>query len=289
MLTLKNMLGPTFIGSFLLLAGCGELEETTKNTVNDLEDVVQSELTKDEPHVLTVKDGSLDDYPDITIDEAFNAFFSSPTWEYFLSEEDEDIVEFTGGFMYEDVDAEATIQFQLHEDDRFEIVYTAFNDLPQNEFYSNGLLISIFEGEDLENPESSNYEVAVASEIGTPFQIGATLDELTSYYGDPSYDDYYMGGRLVVFNDEDGYFFDEETEIVYGFMISNPDIDILGTYIGMTPEEISAILSDPVDSYFDDIEGQDYVNIYYHENYNISYSSEEENGPTSSVIIMSEE
>lgn len=284
---LKNMVGPTLIGSFLLLAGCGELEESTKDAVENLEDVVQSEMTKDDPHVLTVKEGTLDEYPDITIDEAFTDFFASPTWEYFVSEDDEDIVEFTGGFLYEDVDAEATIQFQLHENERFEIVYTAFNDLPQNTLYTNGLLMSIFEGEELDVPESSTDEAAAVPELGTPFPIGTTLDELTSSYGNPSYDDYYMGGRLVVFNEEDGYFLDD-TETVIGFMLYNPDIDIFGTYVGMTPAEVSAILSEPADSYFDDVEGQGFVNTYFYEDYSISYSSEEENGPTTNVIIMGE-
>ena len=286
MLMFKKMVAPTLVGLFLMLTGCGELEETTKNAGEDLVDVVQSELTKDDPKVVTVKEGALDEYPEITIDAAFTEYFSSPTWKYFLSEDNEDIVEFTGGFLYEEVDAEATIQFQLLEDDSFEIVYVAFNDLPQNDLYTNGLITSIFEGEDIETLPD---EVADASGIGTPFQIGDSLAEIMSYYGDPSYDAYYTGGRLVVFNDEDGYFYEEETETVNGFMIGNPDIEIFGTYIGMTPKEINAILLEPAVSYFDDTEGQDFVNTYYHENYSISFSSAEENGPTTSVIIMRQE
>ena len=36
------------------------------------------------------------------------------------------------------------------------------------------------------------------NELGTRFPIRTSLDELTSYYGDPTYDDYYMGGWLCL-------------------------------------------------------------------------------------------
>jgi hypothetical protein len=128
--------------------------------------------------------------------------------------------------------------------------------------------------------------LAPRDELGTLFPIRTSLDELTSYYGDPTYDDYYMGGRLVMFNDEDGYFLDD-IGMVTGFMVTNEDVNVFGTHVGMIPSKISSIFSEPSESYFDEHETQTYVNAYYKDNYKIFYSSEKENGVTTSVMILS--
>ena len=123
------------------------------------------------------------------------------------------------------------------------------------------------------------------NELGTLFPIRTSLDKLTSYYGDPTYDDYYMGGRLVMFNDEDGYILDD-LEMVTGFMVTNENVNVFGTHVGMVPSEISSIFSETPESYFDEHETQSYINTYYKYNYEIFYSSEKKNGITTSVIIM---
>lgn len=94
-----------------------------------------------------------------------------------------------------------------------------------------------------------------------------------------------MGGRVVVFNDTDGYVLDE-SETVGGFLIGNPDINIFGTYVGMTPNEIASILSEPADTYDDESETQSYVTYYDIENYKVSYYSDAEQSPTTSVLII---
>ncbi len=43
-----------------------------------------------------MKHGYNDEYPNKSYGEAFDEFFEDPKWEYFVSEDDEDIVEFTG-------------------------------------------------------------------------------------------------------------------------------------------------------------------------------------------------
>ncbi|MGI2327642.1 hypothetical protein [Planococcus sp. YIM B11945] len=132
---------------------------------------------------------------------------------------------------------------------------------------------------------------AAASEatagVDMPFPIGTSLKELIGSYGDPTYDDYFMGARLVVFNNEDGYYFGDATETVTGFMIANPNIGVFGTHVGMTPAEISGILGEPSGSYLDESETQSFVVDYYMENYKIFFFSDEEGGPTTSVNVIS--
>jgi hypothetical protein len=277
----KTILVSLLAGS-LTLAGCEGAAETVNKAADEVEETIQAEATKDNEFVLSVKGGTLQDYPEISIEEAFANFFSSPTWKYFQAETGEHVVEFTGYCTYMEKKVKAKLQFLVEEGvETFEIGALEFNEVPQNNFTKAALLEAIYEPQASEGSD-------VVSGIGTPFQIGAHMDELTSYYGDPTYDDYYMGGRLLVFNDEDGYFVDD-AGIVTSFMISNPEINIFGTYVGMTPGEISDILFEPYESYYDDTETQSYVNTYYIDNYVIYYHSDEENGATTSVLILLEQ
>lgn len=289
----KKRLGLIFTSSILLLTGCGEIKETTDKAVDSVEDVVQSAATSDNPQVISIKESYPEAYPHRTIGEAFESFFSSPKWKHFLSNEDQDVVEFTGYFLYEEVEAKATVQFLLSEDGSFEVGSVSYNDLPQNELAVDALLTTIFEepGEvDKEmatNASEGTEQNEVASEpdtLDTLFQIGATLTELTNHYGSPTYDDYFMGGRLVVFEEKDGYFLDE-AENVSGFMISNPNTSIFGANIGMTFAEINAVLPNSSEIFFDESETQTYVQMYDIEGYKVSFYSETEDGPTTSVIM----
>jgi hypothetical protein len=119
--------------------------------------------------------------------------------------------------------------------------------------------------------------------INLPFNIGDTLNNLVSYYGQPTGDTYFSGGRVVFF-DKLGYFLDEE-EKVDGFWVTSPVVNIFNSHIGMTPNEISSIISKPVESSYDESELQNYTTKVSIGNYLIFYESESKNGPTTSAII----
>lgn len=302
----KNKFHITGLGICLaaaMLVGCGELEETADKTVNNIEDVVQSAATSMDPNVTKVKEGYLDSYPNIAIGEAFESYFSSPAWKYFPAEEEEEVVEFTGYFMFEEVKAKATIQFVMQEEGQFEIGATTFNDLPQDQLSKGNLIESIFEEAALENTEMVNGTEDSAEEqaediesmddettddgetIDMPFPTGVSLDVLTEHYGEVTYDDYFLGGRLVVFEDEDGYFLNEN-ENVTGYMISNPYRPIYNAYIGMTLSEVANAFSEPYDPIYDDTETQSYVSLYEIDQYKISFYADTEDGPTTSAIVI---
>lgn len=65
----------------------------------------------DKKYIEFVKQGSPNYYPNITYEKAFNNYFGNCEWSYFVSEDDEDIVEFNGNCTYRNKDAKIKIQF----------------------------------------------------------------------------------------------------------------------------------------------------------------------------------
>lgn len=149
------------------LCGCG-----SDDVVDQVANISQSE----DPHVLSVKMGSPNAYPDKVYGEAFENFFAYPTWKYFVgvkegpdedgdgepdyAEEDVDVVEFTGYCVYSGVEVKALIQFTLSkDDDTFEATYLSFNEVPQNTLMLLGLLDTVFADEDMDGAvEAENIE-----------------------------------------------------------------------------------------------------------------------------------
>ncbi|MBE4907866.1 hypothetical protein IMZ08_07340 [Bacillus luteolus] len=161
MLELKRLiLGSLVIGSMLLTVGCEEAKETAQKVANDVEEKIQAEATKDNEFLLSVKGGQLNSYPDIIIEEAFNSFFSSPTWKYFEAETGEHVVEFTGYCFYMEKKVKAKLQFLVVEGvDSFEIGALEFNDVPQNELTKIELIKAIYEDNVFTNEDVTDTSV----------------------------------------------------------------------------------------------------------------------------------
>lgn len=111
--------------------------------------------------ILGVKGGTNSAYPGVTYGEAFENFFSNPSWRYFVGTqegpdedgdgepdytvENIDVVEFTGGCLYAGVEVTALIQFALdNEAGTFQPVYLSFNEVPQNMLMLSGLMDTVF-------------------------------------------------------------------------------------------------------------------------------------------------
>jgi len=134
-----------------------------------------SKLKTDDEYIQKVKEGIPDAYPGKTYGEYFDKFFESPTWNYYVgiedgpdddgdgkpdyTEDNVDIVEFTGNCYYQDVKVKALIQFTLSKtDDTFSATYLSLNDVPQNMVTLASLLSRVFEEDD------STEEVMATSE-----------------------------------------------------------------------------------------------------------------------------
>lgn len=129
--------------------------------INDVIDQAANVIQAEDENVLAVKGGEPLAYPGKTYGEAFENFFSSPTWKYFVgtqegpdedgdgkpdyTEENVDVVEFTGYCTYRDADVKVLIQFALDkENDTFDAVYMSINDVPQNNFTLWSLIETVF-------------------------------------------------------------------------------------------------------------------------------------------------
>lgn len=102
--------------------------------------------TKDNKYINYVKEGNPELYPDITYGQAFGDFFSNPKWKYFESDGGLDVVEFSGGCLYADVEVMVSIQFVINVDEgEFTVEYFAMNDVPQSEFMTIVIMDKVFE------------------------------------------------------------------------------------------------------------------------------------------------
>ena len=137
----------------ILLVGCG---------TSDVTDQLANVSMATNENVLGVKNGHPNSYPDITYGQAFESFFGSPTWKYFVGTKDGpdddgdgkpdytedgiDIVEFTGYCTYADVEVKALLQFTLSkDDDTFSATYLSFNEVPQSTLIMYALIDKAFE------------------------------------------------------------------------------------------------------------------------------------------------
>ena len=130
----------------IVLCLCCSCGIDTDDIANQAKSIAQA----DNEFVLGVKGGSPNSYPDITYEEAFESFFSNPTWTYFegTREDDEktyDVVEFTGNCLYNDIEVKALIQFTISDDrETFEASYFSLNDIPQTTADLYGLIEKVF-------------------------------------------------------------------------------------------------------------------------------------------------
>lgn len=218
---------------------------------DDISDQVANIAQMEDEHVRGVKGGIPNAYPDKTYGEAFDSFFAAPTWKYFVgtkegpdedgdgkpdyTEENVDVVEFTGYCTYQDVEVKARIQFTLDKDgDTFSATYLSFNEVPQNMLMLSALLTRVFEGD--EAASDAEYEDSLASETTDYEEEMDYSEEETDYsqeesgeyeYGALAYAGVYQGwgGYRISFS---AYSSVEGTEV--GVAEIFYEDDFIGTY-----------------------------------------------------------
>jgi hypothetical protein len=116
----------------LLLAGCGGSDKANA-------------LTSLDPRTNVVRDGHLNEHPDVKISEAYDGFFSNAQWKYFDSKDGKKIVEFSGNFKYKEKEINVRQQFVLGDGGTFTVGALAFNDIDQNQFVSAALISKVYD------------------------------------------------------------------------------------------------------------------------------------------------
>lgn len=157
------------LAAFFLLSTCTQsapkdTQKKAESTAKEVADQVTNIADSDNEYVLAVKNGINSNYPDTTYGEAFDNFFSYPTWKYFNGtlegpdddedgkpdyvEENIDVVEFTGYCMYHDAEVKVRLQFHVDMDaGTFEVGAMSYNDVPQTNIMTAALLQTAFENE----------------------------------------------------------------------------------------------------------------------------------------------
>ena len=88
----------------------------------------------DHRYIDIVKAGTLQNYDETTIDQAFSSYFTAETWHYYEARSGEHVVELFGNARYNDIDGEAFLQFVFdeHDDDgQFSLGALKFNGIVQ--------------------------------------------------------------------------------------------------------------------------------------------------------------
>ena len=174
----------------LLLSACSSA--TLDGAGKELEDTIANATDADNKYVQMVKGGYRPDDPDTTYEDAFTAFFGTPRWKYFESEDGQDVVEFTGDCTYQDVPVKARIQFVVDEENgTFEASYLAFNEVPQDALTLAALLAKAFEGAEAvgtgegQGRPSNTTEQILIRQIPTQDVLKMTADEVIAAFGEP--------------------------------------------------------------------------------------------------------
>ncbi len=186
--------------------------------------------------ISVVKDGYFYDFPDKFIGETFSVFFIDGYWDYFVSSDNLDVVEFVGSYYKENGLAEAVFQFVVDVDQRtFEIEYLGIDDVTQDETMIDAMLNSIF---------------------------ATKIAEVKNSYFDVYYNWMTLGEAF------DGFFYDA----YWNYFISTDDLDIVefsGSFdLGGIPAEVFVqfeVYDDgSFDLYYWEIDGYyESVNAFY--------------------------
>lgn len=114
--------------------------------MQEIQDQAENVVDSTDEHVVGVKNGYPAAYPSITYGQAFDEFFSSPTWRYFEADSGEDVVEFTGWCTYQEAEVKARLQFILSEDGQsFSQGALSFNDVPQSNLITSLMICKAFQ------------------------------------------------------------------------------------------------------------------------------------------------
>ena len=174
----------------LMLSACSSA--TLDGAGKELEDTIANATDADNKYVQMVKGGYRPDDPDTTYEAAFAAFFGTPRWKYFESEDGQDVVEFTGDCTYQDVPVKARIQFIVDEENgTFEAAYLAFNEVPQDALTLAAVIAKAFEGAeavgtgDGQRQPSNTTEQILIRQIPTQDVVEMTADEVIAAFGEP--------------------------------------------------------------------------------------------------------
>ena len=96
--------------------------------------------------VQEVRQSSPTNYPDFTLEEAFDAFFENPKWSYGEDCGDYQIIYFSGDCLYREQEVTANLEIRSYDSTGQSTIYSLdFNGVPQSDEMLNLLLTTVYE------------------------------------------------------------------------------------------------------------------------------------------------
>lgn len=117
-----------------ILSMIGENSDENESVINNdstIEDInVDSELQGeyDDEMIDLVRGGTPNLIPHITYEEAYEYFFTEPKWRYFEATDGSEVVEFSGGCLYNDDPVTVYVQFVIDQGQKsFDLYYASLD------------------------------------------------------------------------------------------------------------------------------------------------------------------
>ena len=98
-----------------------------------------------DPSVVTsVKGGVLTSYPNKTVEQMVDKYFSYPKWEAIVATDRNTYVNITGKISYDNKNVNVLMQYKVNTDNSFELKALEFDGVPQNLIVYNALIESMY-------------------------------------------------------------------------------------------------------------------------------------------------
>lgn len=255
----------------------------------ELEDTIADVSDSENRYVRMVKGGYRVGQPELTYGDAFEYFFASPRWKYFIGEDGQDVVEFTGDCMYRDVSVKARIQFIVDEENgTFEPGYLAYNEVPQDVITRSVLIQTVFEKAEQagignikvnmnamssENSENSGTGYLIYKDISLSELLNKSADEVCNILGFPTSGTPVDGEMLYGGTEFYGYdglalYFDGQPGTVMQIYVQPSMVKINGKTLDKTRTELISFLGQPnYEEYSEGVEGE--FDPYYYMQYTV--------------------
>jgi len=98
-------------------------------------------------YINAVREGSFDAYPNITIGRAFERFYDNPSWSHFENSRGDNIVRFSGEWTAFGVTSRYEWDFNVGNNNRWELVAIRENGIPQVLIWAESWLAIVFDNQ----------------------------------------------------------------------------------------------------------------------------------------------
>lgn len=93
----------------------------------------------DSDYVRFAKEAQMNACPSVTLEQLVDGYMASPEWQS-LEVDGRSLVNITGGIYFHEKPIDALLQFEINDDETLNINALEFNEIPQNQFMSAGLI-----------------------------------------------------------------------------------------------------------------------------------------------------